>query len=353
MGEHLNKILQIKEPSLKRDDLISVLEALAQRKIFPKDIYLQVISVLKNILNLDNILIVSSKYLAIQLILQNIDKKFNKLYCSNDTNYFYFNQFNKFFTNIQALDINQYSIYFDPQILSDINNSFLFLIYNLGYPVDINFISQIDIISMADFSGSLFTKYNGKNLLNFVDFAVCSLKDEEIVTAGDGALIYIKDKKLYEKINDFALKNNLFLSDFNCSLLLSQLSKLEKIIESRKKLFFALYDQTNEYAVNANWFDSRKILEKLDKQDLMENSSFSTFTLDVPDINLAKNLAIQIGLEITPVISRPLSLELKDDKNYPTTSKVAAHAIYIPFYPLLTDEDLTKIVYFIKKISSY
>lgn len=353
MEEHLNKILQIKEPSLKRDDLISVLEALAQRKIFPKDIYLQVLNVLKGILKLDNILIVSSKYLAIQLILQNLDKKFIKLYCSNDTNLFYFNQFNKFFSNIKALDINQYGIYFDPKIISDINSSFLFFTYNLGYPVDIDFISQIDIITMADFSGSLFSKFNGKHLLNFVDFALCSLKDEEIITAGDGALIYIKDKKLYEKINDFASKNNLFLSDFNCSLLLSQLAKLDKIIESRKKLFFAIYDQTYDYAVNANWFDSRKILENWDKQNLIENSSFTTFTLDVSDINLAKSLAIQIGLEINPVISRPLSLELKDDKNFPNTSKVATHAVYIPFYPLLTGDDLTKIVYFIKKISSY
>lgn len=349
----LSKTITLKEPSLKRDDLLSVLDALAQRKIFPKDIYQQTLNSLRQILGLDNILLVSSKYVALALILQNLDKKYYNLYCSDDLNYFYFNQFNDFFGKISPLDINQYSLYFDPQILQDISKSILFFSYNLGFPVDIEYIPKIDIISIADFSGSLFAKFNGKYLLSYVDFAICSLKDEEIITAGDGALIYIKDKKTYDKINEYAFKNNLFLSDFNCSLLSSQLSKRERIIDSRKKLFFAIYEQTKEYSLDSSWFDSRKLFDKWTEDQIIENSSFSTFTIDAKDIKLSKSIAAQIGLEIACSIERPISFDLKISDRFLLTEKVATHAILIPFYPLLTIHDIDKIVYFIKKVSTY
>lgn len=353
MEAHLNRIVTFKEPSLKRDDLLSVLDALANRKIFPKEIYEKAIENLKNILDSNNIILVSSKYVAIQLILQNIEKRYSNLYSSNDINYFYFNQFSGFFNNITPLDINQYSINFDPQQLDELNKSILFFCYNLGYPVDLQFISEIDIISIADLSGSLFSKFNGKHLMNYVDFAICSLKDEEIITSGDGALIYIKDRKIYEKINEFCLNNNLYLSDFNCSLLLSQLSKKDKIIESRKKIFLKIFEETKKYLNDSNWFDSRKILEKCALEELAENSSFTTFTVDANDINIANTIAQQIGIEIEPAIKIPLSLKLKLTKSYPITEKVTKHAIFIPFYPMLTENEINKISYFINKLSSY
>lgn len=353
MEVHLNRIVAFKEPSLKRDDLLSVLEALVNRKIFPKEIYEQSVESLRNILNVKNIILVSSKYVALQLILQNIDKRYSNLYSSNDLNHFYFNQFSLFFEKITPLDINQYSLNFDPIKLSELNKSLIFFTYNLGYPVDIQFIPNIDIISMADFSGSLFTKFNGKHLLEYVDFAICSLKDEEIITAGDGALIYIKDRKLYEKINEYAFNNNLYLSDFNSSLLLSQITKKDKIIESRKKIFLSIYEKTKENISELNWFDTRRILEKYSIEELSIYSSFTTFTIDVKDINIAKKIAEQIGVETNIVIEKPLSLELKLQQNFPITEKVAKHALFIPFYPLLNEKDLEKIYYFINKISIY
>ncbi len=349
----LSRLISLKEPSLKRDDLLSVLEALAQRKIFPKEIYEQVLNNLKQILEINNILLVSSKYIAIQLILQNIQDKYQTLYSSNDINSFYFNQFKGFFTKIIPIDINQYSLYFNPVILSELNKSILFFSYNLGYPVDIEFISNIDILSIADLSGSLFTKFQNKYLIDSVDFAICSLKDEEIITSGDGALIFVKDRKIYEKIYQYALYNNLFLSDFNSSLLLSQIMKKDKIVLSRNKIFFKLFNETKEYSTNVSWFDSRKILEKYSEDQLIKDATFTTFTIDVEDISIAEKIAIQIGLEISPSIKIPLSLELKLSNSFPNTEKVAKHAVFIPFYPLLNEQDLDKISYFIKKVNNY
>jgi len=353
MEAHLSRIVTFKEPSLKRDDLLSVLQALANRRIFPKEVYEKVIESLRNILNLNNIILVSSKYVALQLILQNIEKRYQNLYSSDDIDYFYFSQFSGFFGKITPLDINQYSINFDPKLLDELTKSILFFSYNLGYPVDLQFIPEIDIISMADLSGCLFTKFNGKYLINYLDFAICSLKDEEIITSGDGALIYIKDRKIYEKINQFSSNNNLYLSDFNCSLLLSQISKKDKIIESRKKIFSKLYEENKQDITDSNWFDSRKLLENQSLEELSENSSFTTFTIDTKDINIANTIAQQIGIEIEPAIKIPLSLKLKLTKNYPVTEKIAKHAILLPFYPMLTENEINKISYFINKVSSY
>ncbi len=352
MEELLSRLITLKEPSLKRDDLLSVLEALAQRKIYPKEIYEQVLNNLKEILNTNNILLVSSKYVAVQLVLQNISGK-SILYSSNDINSFYFNQFKGFFSKIEPIDINQYSLFFDPTSIENLNNSILFFSYNLGYPIDLDFISKIDIISVADFSGSLFTKFQNNYLINSVDFAICSLKDEEIVTSGDGALLYIKDKKVFEKIYNYAFNNNLFLSDFNCSLLLSQILKKDKIISSRSKLFFALINKTKVSSIDTNWFDSRNLIEKYSEHQLNTDSSFTTFTIGVEDIKLAKKIAQQVGIEIEPAIKTPISLELKISKAFPNTEKVAKHAILLPFYPLLKEEDIEKIAYFIKKLDNY
>lgn len=353
MGGHLSRLITLKEPSLKRDDLLSVLEALAKRRVFPKDIYQQVVDNLRQSLDLNNIILVSSKYVALQLILQNLESKSENLFCSNDINFFYYNQFINVFNKIIPIDINQYSLQFDPVILTELNKSVLFFSYNLGYPVDIEYISDIDILSIADFSGSLFIKNKNKYILNFVDYAICSLKDEEIITSGDGALLYIKDRKKYEKINKYAEENNLYLSDFNSSLLLSQLSKKDKIIDSRCKIFFSLFENTKESISDLQWFDSRKLLEKYNDDDLKQNASFTTFTVDVEDMNVAIKLADQIGIEIKPVIERPISLELKISESFPKTEKVARHAIFIPIYPLLGNEDVERIVYFLKKIASY
>lgn len=352
MEELLNKTITFKEPSLKRDDLLSVLDAIAKRQIFPKEIYEKTVNILQEILGLKNIILVSSKYVAIQLVLQVFGKKYNELYSANDTNAFYFNQFSGFFNKITPIDINQYYLFFNPEILTDLGKSILFFSYNLGYPVDIKFIEQIDIVSLADFSGSLFVKKDNRYLINNVDFAICSFKDEEIVTSGDGSLIYIKDDKIYDKIKNYAFNNNLFLSDFNCSLLMSQINKKDKIIDSRKKIFFNLYEQTKDNIGEVDWFDSRRLLEKWTEEELNKNASFTTFTLYANDISLAKSIATQMGVEIIEAINTPLSLELKLPKSFPVTEKIAKHAIFIPFYPLLDLNDLNRITFFMKKIQN-
>ena len=94
MEEPLNRMLPFKEPSLKRDDLISVLDALASRQVFPGKVYENAIDILHEKLGVKNILLVSSKWIATQLVTQILlEEKIKNIYVANDSPLLYLNIF--------------------------------------------------------------------------------------------------------------------------------------------------------------------------------------------------------------------------------------------------------------------
>ena len=398
MEEPLNRMLPFKEPSLKRDDLISVLDALASRQVFPGKVYENAIDILHEKLGVKNILLVSSKWIATQLVTQILlEEKIKNIYVANDSPLLYLNIFSTFAQKIQPLDITQYSLDFDVQSIA-LSDSLLFFTYNNGYPKDLSFIKSIDMPTMVDLSGSLFTRFRNNFLFKDLDYVICSFKEEEVITSGDGAAIIIKDDKKFEKIRNLAYENNLLLCDFNCSLLISQILKLNSIKNSRKKLFYAICEKVPPFDERFSSFDSRAILYRdfikqqdydknlIDeegsenylngnngkshfdekkmkiyknislqnfKEEMEDESSFTTFCIGVENIPLALQIAKSMGIEIRTAISKPVSLELKMMVSFEKSEFIAKHAIMLPFYPSLKVENVNSIITLINKILTY
>lgn len=344
------KIL-FKKPSLKRDDFISVLDAMIDERIYPGIIYKIFKEEITKITGINNILILPSKWVALKIVFDYLYSEYQtikNLIITNNSDPFYYEFFKNYKVNILPVDINKD---FLPDIKNIFNlklevNDLLFISFNTGFSVDFNDINSIDVVQLADLSGSFFTFYNNLHIGKNFDFVFFSLKDDDIITTGDGAILYIKSKKIYNKIEKIVDEYNLKLSDFNCALGLSQLRKINKIINSRKKIV--------EYYLQ-NIKDSVKILyyRNIDFNKLKGNiPNFNNFYILIDkNLNYYKELFYSNNVIVKPIIEKPISLYLnKGIEQYEFSGIYAKQGLNIPVYPTLKEEQLKLIVKIINKI---
>lgn len=148
-----------------------------------------------------------------------------------------------------------------------------------GYPVDMNKIKEIaghhNIIVIEDAAHALGAKRDGCLVGSQADMTMFSFHPVKHITTGEGGMIVCNDKKYYDRlkllrshgitkdegmltVNDGPwyyemqeLGYNYRITDIQCALGLSQLSKLESFIRRRNEIA-ARYDQTFEAV---DWID--------------------------------------------------------------------------------------------------
>ncbi|MCX8058279.1 MAG: DegT/DnrJ/EryC1/StrS family aminotransferase [Spirochaetes bacterium] len=341
-------LVHLKKPSLKRDDFLSVLDALIEKKIYPGELYNKIVSYINEKFGLKYFSLLPSRWVAIKLFLQyeNIKRNYKKIFISNNSNPFYYQIFKEEGIEIIPLDLNEYSLIPNIETLLNENKdkSLLILSYPYGYPVDFSPFESLGINILADLSGSFGVKYKNKLLGKNFDYVLYSFNDEDIITCGDGCLFLINEEKkfieYFKLINEFNLK----LSDYNCALLLSQMEKIDKIIKSRMKLFEFYKSKIK---------NSEKIEVQFDNLYDEENyPNYNQFIIHYKtgyeNINfLAKNF----NIEIEPLIKKPISFVLNNSKNCPNSLKFSSEYFKIPFYPLIDEKALERVSLFLNKIS--
>ena len=153
---------------------------------------------------------------------------------------------------------------------------------------------------LDDACHALGAKYKSKDKLvmmgscTYSDISVFSLHPVKTITTGEGGIISTNNKKIYDKSvllrshgiirnkNKFHwkydIKNlglNYRLSDINCALGISQLSKIEKFIDNRSKCFNNYVKLLNNY-------------KKIIKIPNCENKNLSSFHLFLLNIDFKK-----------------------------------------------------------------
>lgn len=354
MGELLKseKIL-FKRPSLKRDDFISVLDAMIDERIYPGIIYDIFRDEIKKITNLNNILLLPSKWVAIKLIFDYIYKQhesIENIIITNNSDPFYYEFFKNYDLNIFPVDINKgflpdfdSIIYLKPGL-----DDLLFVSYQAGFSADFSDTNSIDTLQIADFSGSFHTFFNNKHIGKGFDFTLFSLKDDDIITTGDGAILYIKDNKIYKELENLVNEYNLKLSDFNCALGLSQLRKINKIINSRKEIIKYYLDNIDDSIEIVYYRD-------LDFDELKRNKpNFNNFYIIFENnLNYLKELFETSHIDVKPIINKPISMFLeKNNNNLINSNKIAKYGLNIPVYPTLKEEQLKLITNIINKATN-
>lgn len=237
-----------------------------------------------------------------------------------------------------------------------------------GCPCKIKELHQIakdnNLLLIEDAAESLGAKVGDQKIGTFGETAMFSFCQNKIITTGDGGAIVTNSKKICSKLklirshgklensdyfsstkcmNYITLGYNFRMSNITAALGITQLRKIDKIIEMRRK--------------NAEYLSS-----KLDKEvdDIMLPSLpddyyhvYQMYTVRVKKRDELKNYLIDRGI-MTKVYFAPVHLThfykkiLKYRCELPITEKIACEVLTLPMYPSITNEEIDIIVEEIK-----
>lgn len=243
-----------------------------------------------------------------------------------------------------------------------------------GSPCFINQLKEIaedhDLILIEDAAESIGGMVKAQKLGTFGDSAMFSFCQNKIISTGDGGCIVTDSKEVYDKLklirshgrqetsNYFSstefmdyvsLGYNFRMSDITAALGISQINKIDRIIEMRRRNAKYLSDKLSS-------IDGIKILDTQDDYFHV----YQMYTIKVQDglrvrDDLMKHLSEKgIG---TKVYFYPVHLTYYYRSKFgfkggelPTTEEISDHVLSLPIYPTMVKEDMD---YVIETIRNY
>jgi perosamine synthetase len=235
-----------------------------------------------------------------------------------------------------------------------------------GLPCKINEIKEISnknkFYLIEDAAESFGASLNGRKIGSFGTVSIFSFAGNKILTTGEGGALCTDSKELYEKIklirshgrqlhsgyfssmqdhDYYSLGYNWRMSSITAALGLSQLDKIEKIIDMRRK--------------NAKYYQSK--LKKIKEITLQEEPSGFKHVYQFYSI-LLRNSTIRTKLMnflaskgiMTRVFFKPVHKTVFFSKigygslSLPNTEKISTQILALPMFPTLRKEEINYIV---------
>jgi dTDP-4-amino-4,6-dideoxygalactose transaminase len=205
-----------------------------------------------------------------------------------------------------------------------------------GIPSDLARYRDFGIPVVEDIDGCVGAKADGKPVGSFGTYAIMHLGDHAMITTGNGGMLAGKEKDAGRLISAF--KNDpanidFLMSDFNASLGISQLNKLGKSIEARRKI--------GQFFDDAVLAAHCSLVGRQDGQEL----TYPSYTLktDTP-FEECQRFFKKFGVPVRKGLEKPLHGYLLDDvKAYPLAEEMCNKLVQIPIYPGLSKEDIENI----------
>ena len=215
--------------------------------------------------------------------------------------------------------------------------------------------------------GATYKKKNKKRFIgsnDYSDICIFSLHPLKTITSGEGGIITTKNKKIYEEIKLFRshgiIRNrkkhweydvkipgfNYRLSDINCALALSQLKKIDKFTNYRKKIFL-------EYKQNLSQFKNLSIVSYENKTNPSFHLLLLKFLVSNPLefkeklLTGLKKKSIYAQYHYIPIYKFSL---FKERIKLPNTEKFYNSTISLPIYYNLKIKEVKKITSYLKNI---
>lgn len=249
-------------------------------------------------------------------------------------------------------------------------------VHYAGLPCKINEIKKIakkhNLLLIEDAAESIGAHINKKKVGTFGDMGIFSFAGNKILTSGEGGAVVTNSKKQYEKLklirshgrkttgNYFSNVNaptylelgfNWRMSSITAALALSQLNKIEKLIQSRRK-------HVSQYHKNLKKLNGIKFHSE--PKDFMH--VYQLFNIQLPSKKIRNNLMEFLAKKgiMSKVFFEPIhsSYHFKKyrlkHKNLIVTKQVSDTILSLPMYPDLTKNEINKItdsiIQFMKKV---
>jgi perosamine synthetase len=208
-----------------------------------------------------------------------------------------------------------------------------------GNPAELDELLDNDIPVIEDCAQSLGATYRNRKVGSFGKLSICSFYATKLITTGEGGMILTNDDEIYGNLSEIRqydkqplnkMRFNYKLTDFQAALGLSQLKKIDKIITSRRKIAKKYDDAFKELEI------------KQPEKYLHKESVFYRYIILLGKIESIRDEMKKKGVACEKPVSAPLPTSSTSKLN--NTEYVFKHALSIPIYPNLTDEQTEYVI---------
>lgn len=246
-------------------------------------------------------------------------------------------------------------------------------VHYTGQPCDLDAIHNIakkyNLLVIEDAAHALGAKYRGKRIGALSDMTTFSFHPVKHITTAEGGMITTNSKEIYNKLRLFrthgivrtkeqlsrdegswyyeqiGLGYNYRITDIQCALGISQMSKIDKFILKRKKIA-KCYDEA--FANHPN------IVIPYQKEHC--DNSYHLYVIQVKNVDRKKvfdtlsKAGIGVNVHYIPVYTFPYYRENGyQDVKCENAEELYKHIISIPMYPDLTEQQQDYVINIVKR----
>ncbi|MBO0523279.1 DegT/DnrJ/EryC1/StrS family aminotransferase [Clostridium botulinum] len=251
------------------------------------------------------------------------------------------------------IDLDTWNLSYENTVSAITNRTKAIIItHTFGVPANIQLFSSLGIPIIEDCAQAVGASIASKKVGTFGDISIFSFYATKMITTGHGGMVISSNRKFIECIRDYINfdcradyypRFNFQMTDFQASLGLSQLEKLDSFI-SKRHLLASKY---NDVLIGNN-----KIL--LQGQFAGSSRNFYRYVLRVKgEVRYWKELFARNSIKTITPIERweLLHRYLKIDENFfPNAETIAKSTISLPIFPSLSDEEVDKISQVLKEV---
>lgn len=246
-----------------------------------------------------------------------------------------------------------------------------------GQPVDLDRILEIakkhNLIVIEDAAHALGATYKGRKIGSISDMTMFSFHPVKHVTSGEGGIITTNNKEYYEKLLQFRshgitrdkeklneyhgpwyyemqfLGYNYRMTDIQAALGTSQLKKIDKFVELRRK-YVAMYNEAFK--------DMDEIITPFQHEDGQSSWHLYIIRLKLDKLTVSRREIFEalqqqnIGVNVhyIPVHLQPYYQQLGYQKGIcPNAEKLYREIITLPLFPAMNEEDVNDVIKAVKR----
>jgi len=218
--------------------------------------------------------------------------------------------------------------------------------HTFGLAADLEEIMALGIPVIEDCAQSIGATYRNKLTGSFGNMSIFSFYATKMITTGEGGMVVsnseeflgkIRDLRDYDNRENYVTRYNYKMTDFQASLGLSQLKKLNHFIEIRRKI-------AQRYNIELKNLCSLPVSHKNDSKHI-----YYRYTIKLRrDVESFLKLSKEKGINCERPVFKPLHRYM-NLSGFTNTDSVWEKAVSIPIYPALTEKNMNTIIEFVKE----